>query len=149
MSLPLPLNEQAPPRANGPEKGEGGRKQDALQRLLDIKGPVRSRQVRETAPPFLEALEEALAAMEAADEGGTGWLDGSISGRCWHSFMEQVRGDLLNRLQAYRDTAQSGEFQPATLNSLREERRRIERLYIRDLVGLYQQAAQQYKSLSG
>lgn len=118
----------------------------ALQRLLALKGPVRSQAKNDR--PFLSALDDVLAAMDQVDEQG-GWLNGSVSGQCWQEFMEQVRIDLLSRLQAYRDAAQTHDFSPASLAALKAERQKIDRLYIRDLVALYQQAAQTYKTLSG
>lgn len=119
----------------------------ALQRLLAVKGPVRSQKQGEQ--PFLEALDEVLALMDEVDEQGTGWMNGSISGQLWQQFMEQLRVDLLKRLQEYRDTAQSRDFLPASLTALKAERQRAERLYIRDLVTIYHQAAQAYKTISG
>ena len=119
----------------------------ALQRLLDIKGPVRSRRARSEGP-FLEALEDVLAVMDQVEEGG-GWLSGSMSGQCWQDFMENMRIDLLTRLQHYRDSLRSQGFSPASLAALKAERQEIERLYIRDLVALYQQAAQAHKTVSG
>ncbi len=120
----------------------------ALQRLLDIKGPVRSQRVQCDAP-FLEALEDVLAVMDRVEEEGGGWLNGSVSGQFWQDFMEDMRLDLLTRLQHYRDGIRGEGFNPASLAALKAERQKIERLYIRDMVSLYQQAAQVHKTLSG
>lgn len=119
----------------------------ALQRLLDIKGPVRSQR---TSPDtsFLDALADVLTVMDQVEEDG-GWLNGSVSGQCWQDFMEDMRIDLLGRLQHYRDGIRAEGFNPASLAALKAERQKIERLYIRDLVALYQQAAQVHKTLSG
>lgn len=119
----------------------------ALQRLLAIKGPVRAQKGDEQ--PFLDALDEVLAAMDRVDAQSEGWLNGSMSGQCWQDFMEGLRFDLLTRLQQYRDGAQRDDFSPASLTALKAERQRAERLYIRDLVAIYQNAAQIYKTISG
>lgn len=119
----------------------------ALQRLLDLKGPVRRQHKEES--DFLSALDEILALIDAADDQSAGWLDGSVSGQCWQDFMDTLRIDLLTRLQHYRDEARRQDFSPASLMALKTERQRIERLYVRDLVAVYHSAAQTYKTLSG
>lgn len=119
----------------------------ALQRLLAVKGPVRSQKNEER--PFLDALDEVLAVMDQVDAQSDGWLNGSISGQRWQDFMEQLRLDLLTRLQQYRDNARRDDFSPASLMSLKLERQRAERLYIRDLVAVYHNAAMAYKTISG
>src|SRR5690606_8527498 len=91
----------------------------ALQRLLAVKGPVRAQ--KQAEQPFLDALDEVLAVMDQVDEQGGGWLNGSISGQCWHDFMEQLRFDLLTHLQAYRDAARRDDFSPASLTALKAE----------------------------
>lgn len=120
---------------------------NALERLLAVKGPVRAQ--KQAEQPFLDALDEVLAVMDEIDADATGWLNGSVSGQCWQEFMEQLRYDLLNHLQRYRDAARAEGFSPASLSALKAERQRAERLYIRDLVAVYHGAAQAYKSLSG
>ncbi len=130
-----------------PQESRHQRQEAALQRLLDIKGPVRSQQKAEQ--PFLQALDDVLALMDEVDAQEAGWLDGSLSGQSWQHFMEQLRIDLLRHLQRYRDNARRGDFSPATLSALKNEQQKIERLYVRDLVALYQRAAQTYKTLSG
>lgn len=120
---------------------------EALQRLLALKGPFRAQ--KQSEQPFLDALDEVLAVMDEVDAQDGGWLNGSMSGQCWQDFMEGLRLDLLTHLQRYRDSGARDSFSPASLNALKAERQRAERLYIRDLVAVYHNAAQAYKSLSG
>lgn len=119
----------------------------ALQRLLDHKGPVRRRRSDEQA--FLEVLDEVLSLIDTMEGRPAGWLDGSVSRRRWQDYMDALRDDLLDRLNHYRAAGAPDSFCPASLTALREERYRAERTYIRALVQIYHKSAQTYKSLCG
>lgn len=99
--------------------------------------------------PFWLELEYMLQSAEAngLDEG---YLKGSLSGESWKIFLGAVRDEVLERLAAYRreDERHAG-FCASSLSSYREERRKIERAYLRDLVTLYKNAERAYKTVSG
>lgn len=99
--------------------------------------------------PFWLELEHMLQSAEAngLDEGH---LKGSLSGESWKMFLGTVRDEVLERLAAYRreDETHAG-FCASSLSNYREERRKIERAYLRDLVTLYKNAERAYKTVSG
>lgn len=117
----------------------------ALSRLLEGKGPAR----RKASPPdFLESLEEIIQLMERV-QNEQGLLNSSISGVKWQEFMTEMGEELRGRLTQYRKAGQKKDFCPASLTTFIDDRARIERAYIRDLVVLYKQAAMTHQALSG
>lgn len=99
--------------------------------------------------PFWLELERMLqsAAANGLDEGH---LKGSLSGESWKAFLGSVRDEVLERLAAYRreNETHTG-FCASNLGGYCEERRKIERAYLRDLVTLYKNAERAYKTVSG
>lgn len=99
--------------------------------------------------PFWLELEHMLqsADIHALDEGH---LKGSLSGESWKAFLKMVRDEVLERLDAYRRDREGQEgFCASSLSNYREEKRKIERAYLRNLVVLYKSAERAYKTVSG
>lgn len=99
--------------------------------------------------PFWQDLEDMLhsAELHALDEG---YLKGSLSGESWKAFLKTVRDEVLERLEAYRAGADyTSGFCASTLGNYQEEKRKIERAYLRNLVILYKSAERAYKTVSG
>ena len=78
-----------------------------------------------------------------------GVLDGSVSGEMWRGFLEATREEVLSSLGDYRTLRNDIEFYPASLEPMREELKRIQRNYIRDMSALYRQASRTYRNLGG
>ena len=97
---------------------------------------------------FSSDLENMLAS--DIPESGGGYMNGSLSGESWKSFLKDLREEAVNRLKAYRGegTIRTG-FRASSLQPYCEERMRIEREYVRGLVNLYGNAERTYKNLSG
>lgn len=103
--------------------------------------------VKPERKPFWLELEEML---QSADELEEGYMRGSLSGESWKAFLKMVRDEVLERLEAYRaDSERSSGFCASTLGNYHEEKRKIERDYLRNLVVLYKSAERAYKSVSG
>ena len=97
--------------------------------------------------PFWEDLEAMLEASVLEDEG---YMKGSMSGESWKAFLKMVRDEVLERLDAYRRQSDpSSGFCASSLGPYREEKKRIERAYLRNLVVLYKSAERAYKTVSG
>jgi hypothetical protein len=107
-----------------------------------------SRQTVKRENLFSIDLENMLAS-DIPDSGG-GYMNGSLSGESWKSFLKDLRQEAVNRLKAYRSegTIRTG-FRASSLQPYCEERMRIEREYVRGLVNLYGNAERTYKNLSG
>ncbi len=106
----------------------------------------RSKFGREEQPFWLE-LEEMLQSQVLEQQ--TGYMNGSMSGESWRAFLKTVRDEVLERLQAYRVNDGNIDFCASSLGPYREERRKLERTYMRDLVVLYHSAERAYKTLNG
>jgi len=92
---------------------------------------------------------ENMMNSDVAEQGG-GYMQGSLSGESWKSFLHGLRQEAVNRLKAYRgETCLNMGFRASSLQPYCEERMRIEREYVRGLVKLYGNAERTYKSLSG
>jgi hypothetical protein len=77
-------------------------------------------------------------------------MKGSLSGESWKAFLKTVRDEVLERLEAYRKEAgRTPGFCASTLGNYHEEKRKIERAYLRNLVVLYKSAEKAYKTVSG
>lgn len=97
--------------------------------------------------PFWQELEDMLQSSVLYD-GDEGYLRGSMSGESWKAFLKVVRDEVLERLDAYRAEMPVG-FCASTLGPYHEEKKKIERAYLRNLMVLYRSAERTYKSLSG
>ncbi len=100
--------------------------------------------------PFWQELEEMLQSCEDHDL-DEGHMKGSLSGESWKAFLKMVSDEVLERLEAYRRESErpvSG-FCASSLGSYREEKKKIERAYLRNLVVLYKSAERAYKTVSG
>jgi len=99
--------------------------------------------------PFWLELEEMLSSAEI-HELDEGYLKGSLSGESWKAFLKTVRDEVLQRLQAYKaESERNYGFCASTLGNYHEEKRKIERAYLRNLVVLYKSAERAYKAVSG
>lgn len=99
--------------------------------------------------PFWQDLEEMLQspALQDYDEG---YMKGSMSGESWKAFLKMVRDEVLERLEAYRmETNMPSGFCASSLGPYREQKKKIERDYLRSLALLYRSAERAYKSVSG
>ena len=111
---------------------------------------LQSRQVKKTEErPFWQELEDMLQSSVFNDDEQDGYLRGSMSGESWKAFLKMVRDEVLERLDAYQAEGQSTGFCASTLGPYREEKKKIERAYLRNLMVLYRSAERTYKSLSG
>lgn len=111
---------------------------------------LQSRRVKKTEErPFWQELEEMLQSSVFNDDEQDGYLRGSMSGESWKAFLKMVRDEVLERLDAYQADGQSAGFCASTLGPYREEKKKIERAYLRNLMVLYRSAERTYKSLSG
>lgn len=97
--------------------------------------------------PFWQELE-AMLHSSALEDGDEGYLKGSMSGESWKAFLKMVRDEVLQRLEIYQSENQTG-FCASTLGPYREEKKKLDRAYLRNLMVLYRSAERAYRSLSG
>jgi hypothetical protein len=99
--------------------------------------------------PFWQELEEMLQS-EVFIDATHGHLSGSMSGESWKAFLKTVRDEVLQKLDDYRaESFGSAGFCASSLGPFREEKMKLERAYLRNLVDLYKSAEKAYRSLSG
>lgn len=109
---------------------------------------IRSIKAEKDRPFWLE-LEEMLQSAEV-HELDEGYMRGSLSGESWKAFLKTVRDEVLERLAAYRaEAGRNPAFCASTLGNYHEEKRKIERAYLRNLVILYKSAERAYRTVSG
>ena len=101
---------------------------------------------RDTDWDFMDNLEIIFKPLPSNQPGV---LDGSVSGKMWRSFLETTRSEVLGQLGDYRRLRNDISFYPASLEPMREELKRIQRNYIRDMAALYRQASRTYRNLGG
>ncbi len=99
--------------------------------------------------PFWQDLE-AMLGSDILEREEAGLMNGSMSGESWKAFLKTIRDEAVARLQAYRQESYlMPGFRPSGLQSYCEERKKLEREYVRALVDLYCSAERAYKTLSG
>lgn len=99
--------------------------------------------------PFWQELEEMLDPDFINDPDG-GHMNGSMCGESWKSFLSALREEAVERLKSYRrESYMAVGFRASSLQPYCEERMKIERDYVRNLVHLYGNSARAYKTLSG
>lgn len=109
---------------------------------------LRPKKPQEERAFWLE-LEDMLQSAEAY-ELDEGYMKGSLSGESWKAFLKMVRDEVLERLEACRTEAgKTSGFCASSLGNYREEKRKIERAYLRNLAVLYKSAEKAYKTVSG
>jgi hypothetical protein len=96
--------------------------------------------------PFWQEIEDILLSTAPDD---TGFLTGSMTGESWRAYLQELRAEILDRLEMYRSYADRGGFCASTLGPYRDERQKIERVYLRNLTALYRNAERSYRTLSG
>lgn len=96
--------------------------------------------------PFWKDIEDILMSGAPDD---TGFMNGSMTGESWRAYLRELREEILSRLEVYRSHADKGGFCASTLGPYRDERQKIERVYLRNLASLYRTAERSYKTLSG
>lgn len=110
---------------------------------------------KKTAPLRQSVLEDTSFGQELENMlhskiGEGGYMQGSLSGESWKTFLHGLRQEAIGRLRAYRgESCIDVGFRASSLQPYCEERMRIEREYVRGLVKLYGDAERTYKSLSG
>lgn len=82
-------------------------------------------------------------------EGQASIVANSVSGQVWLGFLDATRHEILEALREYRELRSDMGFIPASLQSTREELKRIRRNHIRDMTALYRQAHRTYRNLAG
>lgn len=78
-----------------------------------------------------------------------GLMNNSVSGQVWQGFLADTRTEILDALRDYRELRRDMGFIPASLQSTREELKRIRRNHIREMTALYRQASRTYRNLAG
>ncbi len=95
---------------------------------------------------FLENLESIIRLADV-DEG---FMRGSLSNESWKIFLQSTRSEILTRLKEYGAEKMSGAgFVASNLSSYHEEKQKLQRVHLRNLVMLYNRAHKTYKSLCG